>query len=254
MRQNPSEMEFKIDLDKPKKSTMQTRRTRKRRIRWNLMTLLLMMPVVATWTQYFRLRHENGRLQREIQEMESRSRKLIVEQTDRLAVVKLPPSWVDEKKWEIVLPSEESVTRGGATYQLCLATREITLSGARLPIKTYTLPAGRHQIELILRHERVDGKQSEWSIAALLDDNPVIEINESADWNPGFGGWGIGGDRFDQPYQPNTIDESVYLFQEQFSVDQSSRQIGPSEATTTGLLLWVQPLLEKERQAIQSNE
>lgn len=242
MRPTPSDIEAILDIHQIENSATRTPKTRKLRFRWNLMTLLVLMPVVATWTQYFRLRHENERLQREIQVMESQSRRLVVVQKDRLAVVNLPPSWADEQKWVMELPSEDSVANGGTTYQLCLATREINLSGTRPSAKKYTLPPGRHQIELKTRRERGNGKQSSWNIIALVDDQPVIEINESADWNPGFGGYGSGGDRFDRSYQPKNTSQSVLLFHEQFSVDQSNGQFKVPEEPSNGLLLWVQPI------------
>jgi hypothetical protein len=92
------------------------------------------MPVVATWSQYFRLRHENARLRGGVQTMEGQSRRLRIEQPDRVAVVRLPESWYDEVKWEVAFPNQEAVAAGGARYKLCMATRNVdSESTAALP-------------------------------------------------------------------------------------------------------------------------
>lgn len=93
MKQNAIDIE--IDATKPAEPAASRHTSRRIRPRWSLLTLMLLMPVVATWSQYFRLRHENARLRGGIQTMEGQSRKLRIEHADRLAVVRLPETWYD---------------------------------------------------------------------------------------------------------------------------------------------------------------
>lgn len=100
---------------------------------------------------------------------------------------------------------------GGAVYKLCLATREIELPGPVPPGKEFIVPPGRHQVELKMQRHR-DG----WGISVLLDDQPVIEVQETGNWDPGHGG--AGGPSWEQPYQPGDAKQSVQLFRQVFRV------------------------------------
>jgi hypothetical protein len=115
-----------------------------------------------------------------------------------------------------------------------LATREIDWpKGGFPPASEFVLPPGRHQIEL----KMVDKRDGSGIIIALLDDQPVIEVRESADWNPGHGG-AFGGASLDQPYQPGSVTHPVMLYREVFRMDDRSMLQGPKN----GVLLWLQPL------------
>jgi hypothetical protein len=171
--------------------------------------------------------------------MQGWSRKLRIEHPDRLAVVRLPKSWYDETKWDVALPSEEAVAAGGATYKLCLATREIDFPKEGFPpASEFVLPPGRHQIELKTVRKR-DG----WNIIALLDDQPAIEVRESADWDPGDGGVGTGA-WWERPYQPGSVTQPVPLYREVFTMDKDR---SPSEGPSNGVQLWLQPMTDSEK-------
>lgn len=236
---NQHNMDFWIDVDAVADSAAKRGKWRRFRPRWNLLTLMLLAAAVCTWSLYYRLRHDNARLHVGIQTMKDQSRKLRIEHPDRLAVVRLPESWYDETKWDVALPSEEAVAVGGATYKLCLATREIDLPKEGLPpAAEFVLPPGRHQIELKTRR-----KQGEWKVIALLDDQPVIEISEPADWDPGHGGGGTGV-RCEHPYQPGSATQPVVLYDWVFRADEDrSLPQGPAN----GVLLWLQPLTDSEK-------
>jgi len=233
---NQGNMDFWIDVDAVAKSAAEPGWRRRFRPRWNLLTLMLLAAAVCTWSLHYRLRHDNARLRGGIQTMEGQSRRLRIEHPDRLAVVRLPESWYDETKWDVALPSEQAVAAGGASYKLCLATREIDLPAEYPPASEFILPPGRHQIELKTRR-----KQGEWNIIALLDDQPVIEISESADWNPGHGGAGTGSLR-EYPFQPGSASHPVMLYHEVYRTDDRSLPPGPKN----GVLLWLQPMTDGE--------
>ena len=247
MKQNASEIE--IDRTKPADPAASRHKPRRLRPRWNLLTLMLIVPVVATWSQYFRLRQENARLRGGIQTMEGQSRKLRIEHADRLAVVRLPESWYDELKWQVALPSEEAVAAGGARYKLCMATRNVDsdATAAFPPAKEFVLPPGRHEIEL-----KTFRKQGKWNIIALLDDNPMIEITEPADWDPGHGG--AGGASWERPHQPSNMAWPVELYRAVFSVEKPNQGFGLPDGPSNGVLLWLQPMTNSERAGSESDE
>ena len=236
---NQGNTDFRIDVDAIADSAAKQGKWRRFRPRWNLLTLILVTSVVCTWSLYYRLRHDNARLRVGIQTMEGQSRRLRIEHPDRVAVVRLPESWYDETKWEVALPSEKAVAVGGATYKLCLATREIDWpKGGFPPASELVLPPGRHQIEL----KMVDKRDGSSIIIALLDDQPVIEISEPADWDPGHGGVGTGA-WHEHPHQPGSVTHPVMLYREVFTMDDRSMPNGPAN----GVLLWLQPLTDSEK-------
>ena len=242
-------VDIETDATKPADPAARRHSPRRLRPRWNLLTLMLLVPVVATWSQYLRLRHENARLRAGIQTMEGQSRKLQIEHADRLAVVQLPESWSEELKWQVACPREEAVAAGGARYKLCMATRNVDRdsTAAFPPANEFVLPPGRHQIEL-----RKLRKQGKWNIIALLDDTPVIEITEPADWNPGHGG--AGGGAWERPHQASNIAWPVELYRVVFSVDKPNQGFGLPEGPSNGVLLWLQPMTNNETAASESDD
>ena len=245
---NQTRADFEINVDRTTDSATDQMTRRRFRPRWSLLTLILLASAVCTWSLYYRLRHDNARLRVGIQTMKGQSRKLRIEHPDRLAVVLLPESWYDETKWDVALPSEKSVAAGGATYKLCLATREIDLPREGFPpAEEFILPPGRHQIEL-----RTVGNRGEWNIIALLDDQPVIDVTEPADWNPGHGGAGTSA-LWERPYQPGGVTQSVMLSRWVFSVDKPNQGFGLPDGPSNGVLLWLQPLADAEETSRMAN-
>lgn len=233
----PDLTDVQINVDSPSDFAAQRRSRRQFRPRWNLTTLLLLAPVVATWSVFFSLRRENRRLRDGIQTMQAQSRKLRVEYSDRVAIVRLPETWYDETKWELELPSEEAVASGGAKYKLCLATRDIgePIEGFP-PAKEFILPTGRHQIEL-----KTGREEGNWNINVLLDDQPVLEITEPANWDPGRGGtWSSA--PMEQSFQPSNASAFVVLYREVFSVAKPNGGFGRPDRPSNGLLMWLAPV------------
>jgi hypothetical protein len=85
-------------------------------------------------------------------------------------------------------------------------------------------------------------KRDGWNIIALLGDQPVIEISELADWNPGHGGAGSGS--LEYPFQPGSASDPVMLYREVFRME---RDRSLSQGPANGVLLWLQPLTDSER-------
>ena len=235
MNQGSTNLQINVDTFPRDKTHRRSRRNF--RPRWNLLTLLLLTLVVATWSTFFKTRHENIRLRSAIQSMQAELRILRVQYPDRAAIMRLPETWYDETKWELAIPSEEAVASGGATYKLCLATRDIGEPIEQYPpASEFILPPGRHQLELKTVREG-----GEWRIIALLDDQPVIENTEPANWNPGHGGTRLGAS-MEQSFQPSNASESVELYREVFSVANPNGGFGRPNQPSSGVLMWLEPI------------
>lgn len=237
---NQDSTNLQIDVDTLARRNAQRRSRGKFRTRWSLFTLLLLTTVVATWSAFFRTRHENIRLRGAIQTMQAELRILRIEYLDRVAIMRLPETWYDETKWELAIPSEEAVASGGATYKLCLATRDIGEPKKQFPpAAEFILPPGRHQLELKTVREG-----DVWRVIALLDDQSVIENTEPANWNPGHGG-ARSGATMEQSFQPRDTSKSVELYREVFSVAQPNGGFGRPDQPSYGVLMWLEPIKRK---------
>lgn len=226
-----------IDTRVPMYHAVPKRKPTKFRLRWNLLTLLLFTPVVASWWMVISIRRENTRLRAGIETMQAQSQRLHIKYPDRVAIVRLPEIWFGETRWEIALPSAEVVASGGTAYKLCLATKDI--GGPRQaapPASEFHLPPGRHRLEL-----RIGRKQGKWRIVAMLDDKPVIENLESADWDPGHGGFSLGAS-MDQSYQPSDATTSVELHREVFSDSRHNGGFSRPDQPSNGVLMWLEPI------------
>lgn len=234
---NQGSTNLQIDVETLPRRRTHWRSLRNFRPRWNLLTMLLLTLVVATWSTFFGTRHENMRLRGAIQTMQTELRTLRIQHPDRAAILRLPETWYDETKWELAIPSEEAVAAGGATYKLCLATRDIGEPTEPFPpASEFILPPGRHQLELKSRREG-----DEWRIIALLDDQPVIENTEPANWNPGHGGTRSGAS-MEQSFQPSNSSASVELYREVFSVAKPNGGFGRPDHRSFGVLMWLEPI------------
>lgn len=229
-------MNFEINVNAPLNRNVHRRTHIKIRPRWNLLTLLLLVPVVASWLTVLTKRRENMRLSDGIQTMQAQSRKLHIDYPDRVAIVRLPETWYDETKWEFALPSAEVVASGGAAYKLYLATRNIGEPREDAPpASEFIVPPGLHTLEL-----RIGRNKDTWRIVALLDGEPVIEITEPGDWDPGRGG-SRSGASMEQSFQPSNAAASVELYREVFSVAKPNGDFGRPDKPSNGVLMWLQP-------------
>ena len=201
------------------------------RVRFGMLTLMLVAAVVCVWSAYVTLQLSNSRLGREIDAMQALQTDLRVEDATRVAVVRARQEWYDDSRWDVYLPP-------GHTYRLSLATRKLSLkrnSGASnpAPVAAKELTSGTHSIEL--RTKKVDDG---WQIEVLVDDEPTLTCLEPPDWNPGSGSQG--GAEFPRSAHPNAIHAPVVLFRRRFMKSTpagiSREPVEPSE----GVMLWFQ--------------
>lgn len=238
---NDSNVDFEIDTSESHRS--ETRyglecRVRRGPLQWNLKTLILLALLCASWFCYYRLRHDNERMRSAIQVMRAESKALVVLHADRVAVVSAPKTWSDEKKWNVALPSKETIGNGGAAYKLCLATNGLQFGSMPSEVTEFALPHGRHAIE-IKKRETKDG----FEVRVLFDDQEVIKVNQLHAWGAERGESGSDGYE-SQSFQPGSAEESVELYGIYLTDDKMPAITKTSQHN--GVLLWLEPMREAE--------
>lgn len=201
-------------------------------LQWNTLTLLLLVAVSASWFLFYRLRADNEATRNAIQVMRKESKALVVVYSDRAAVVSAPQGWMDEKKWNLALPSEEAVANGGTAYKLCLATSGLQMVSRPSDVTEFSLPNGRHDVEL-----RTVETKSGFDVRVLLDDQQVIKVSQPYAWRSERGGIG-NGVAYRQSFQPENANASIELYS-MFYLEDLTKQ---KQSQYKGIQLWLQPI------------
>lgn len=231
---NHSSVDVEITSEAPMSDTRNGAESPVRRgpLQWNLKTLILSALLCAAWFCYYRLRQDNERMRSAIQVMRAESKALVVLHADRVAVVSAPKTWSDQKKWNVALPSKETVGNGGAAYKLCLATSGLQLERRPTAVTEFLLPHGRREIEL----KTIETKDG-YNVRVLLDDQPVIEVSQPYAWGKDRGA--IGGDvGKDLSFQPWNAADIVSLY----SIYYTKGAPTLSKAPFRGVDLWLKPV------------
>ena len=209
-------------------------------LQWNLKTLVLLVLSCASWFAYYRLRDDNERMRSAIQVMRAESKALVVLYADRVAVVRAPKTWSDEKKWNVELPSKEAVGNGGVAYKLCLATSGLQLEIRPSAVTEFSLPHGRCEMEL----RTVETKDG-YNVRVLVDDQPVIELSQPHVWTKdreAIGGVVTG----KQSLQPARAGDAVSLY----SIYYTERKPTFSKTRLHGVELWMEPVNARDKEAL----
>ncbi len=194
---------------------------------FGLRTALLIVAVAAVATAIVKDRRQIDWLAQKIIQIQSLARDLVIDDPARIAVVKLPELWMDDNRWDVYLPA-------GSSYQLSIATRDIDLKASSPPLKTATLPPGRHRIAL---EEQQDDARN-WHLTITRDEARVIEVDEPATWTDGSGSVGGGDISISQQYP---ADQPVTLFRRQFTIKDEHGRSDVSGGRLPGILLWIEP-------------
>jgi hypothetical protein len=148
----------------------------------------------------------------------------MVDDPDKIAVVKMEELWYDENRWEIYLPQGQ--------YRLCLATRGIDQQGFAPPMKSELLGPGKHRIEL---DQQFDGEISRVTVSC--DGVSRLAIEEPKEWDSRFGS--VGGSDYSQNTQV-AADQPVVLFRRRFSHRGANNQMTTPIGPTAGIMLWIE--------------
>ncbi len=193
--------------------------------------MLLLMAIVAAWVPYVRFRQQIPAIEQQIASMREMAYELVIEDPKHIAIVKLPKTWYEEKRWDIYLPE------GG--YELRLATHEVDASGFPSATEQSLLSAGRHRIEF-----RQSRKVNCWKFTVMVDDRPSIEAIVDADWDSNHGSQTQTG--YGERSVQVAPDKPVILFRRRFMQptggDSSTTPQGPTE----GVMLWIERIGEDD--------
>lgn len=206
----------------------------RRRPQFGLLTLLLLVTAVASWTAFWQTRREMARLEARLPGMREIARPLRVDDPLQYAVVRHHELWNDDFRWRVYLPPNDR-------YRLRLATKEVDQQGLAEAVDQIELPPGEHELEL--RHEQVD---QEWRIAVLVDGEERLRDAQPSEWNTGRGS--SGGSAFATSKQQPVV-QPLVLFRRRFMVPAGSSGASGSAASgsattpqgpSDGILVWIE--------------
>lgn len=127
---------------------------------YGLATMLLLLTTVAIWFAWWRTQNDVRQMERELPELRTAARELIVSDTTKFAVVKKPTSWLQEQTWEVYVPD-------GDTFALNLKFQDLSENDFAEPLRSVPIPTGIHQLQFLREKKskdnghvevRVDGK------------------------------------------------------------------------------------------------
>ena len=191
----------------------------------SLLTLLLGIALIAVWLAWWQAGQSIARLERQLPGLRKVARELKVEDPSQFAVVEKIRQWNDENICDIHIPANQS-------YRLCLAMDAIDEDGFADPLKSVSLPAGKHQIEI---RYKTEGDES--TVRVLTDNETVLEESRPKDWEPHAGS--TGGMPFSQSRQ-YPADEPLVLFRRQFMVRKGPNNFVDPTGPGAGILVWVE--------------
>lgn len=242
---NHSSVDFEIDTSESRISDTRNGpkfRLRRGLLQWNLKTLILLALLCASWFCYYRLRDDNERMRSAIQVMRAESKALVILHADRVAVISAPKTWSDQKKWNVALPSKETVSNGGVAYKLCLATSGFQQESRPSAVTEFSLPRGRCEIEL----KTIKTKEG-YNVKVLLDDQPVIEVSQPYLWTNDIGMTGADVQN-KQSYQPSRAGDAVSLYSIYYTKGAPTFPL--SKTRLHGVELWLEPVNAADKEAL----
>ena len=192
-------------------------------LQFGLRGMLLLTALVAVWGTHFLNMRSTEQLKARVAVMRHMAAELTVDDPSRITVVKLPPLWYDEQKWDVFLPADG--------YRLCLATEEVDEKGFAPVDQAVSLPEGRVRLELVQnRNDRG------WRVTILQDDREAMAVDKPTRWDAGVGS--SGGGHFDRQ-QELAADEQVVLMRRRFTIKSTNNYETPP-GPTAGVLLWIE--------------
>ncbi|WP_406697783.1 hypothetical protein V5E97_02850 [Singulisphaera sp. Ch08] len=200
------------------------RRPVRRRWQVGLRTLFLLTAVIAVWMTVLINREQNKSIEARIQTLRPLARELVIDDPNKIAVVKREERWYDENRWDIHLPAGQ--------YWLCVATRGIDQNGFAPVVKSERIEAGRHGLEL--EQKRVG---TGWQVNITQDGTKRLSLEEPQEWDPATGSSGGG------QYSLSTqlpADKPFVLFRRRFTRPNAQGQVTTPIGPCDGILLWIE--------------
>ncbi|MCO6455248.1 MAG: hypothetical protein J5I93_08100 [Pirellulaceae bacterium] len=201
--------------------------TRPRPVRWqwSLLTLLLLMAVVGSWSAWYRTRSQNDWYRRQIDILRDLAGELVVNDPGRIAAVEVPPMWHSERRWEVYLPE-------GHEYRLKAATAGIGERQFPDAEREVSLAAGRHVIGLL------EADQREWTqFTVEVDGQRVWPAIEPVSRTGNTSGQSDPAERSQQ----FPLDRPLVLKRLRYAdLSQPPAPNTPTQWSDRGLLLWIE--------------
>lgn len=197
--------------------------------RWQvgLRTVVLLTATVAVWLTYALERRRITDLTTQIAALSRLARELVVDDPEKIAVVKQEELWYDHNRWDLHVPP-------GRRFRLCLATRAIEQDAFPKPAACAPLVSGRRVVAL---EQLRDG--SAWRVDATSDGTRLMSVAEAKAWDPGTGSDGGGHFEVSEQFAGG---QRVVLFRRRFMGprDANGRASTPT-GPTAGVMLWIEP-------------
>lgn len=194
------------------------------RLQFSLRGVLLFTALIAVWGTHFLNQRSLEQLQARVAVMRQMAAELTVDDPSRISVVKRPPLWYDEQKWDVFLPT--------ASYRLCVATEEVDEKDFAPIDQQMPLPQGQVRLELV--QARTD---SGWQVTVLQDDQVVMAVDKPASWDGGVGS--LGGGNFARQ-EELLADEPVILMRRRFMIPTANNGHTNPTGPAAGVLLWIE--------------
>lgn len=202
--------------------------TTKRRVQFNLLSILLFICVCAVWIAYGSVYQETRKIEQQLPGLRAIARELIVEDPNQFAVVTRLPTMYGELIWDIYVPDlpDRTVTIEVAMDEIPYRSKDASVMSS---LKSARLDPGKHKIELLYQVDEVA------KLTVLIDDEPAIEIERAKDWIDSTGHSSDSGvSALSQSYP---VDKAISLHRRRFSLQGNAN--GGSDESDSGIWLWI---------------
>lgn len=206
--------------------------SRRRRIRFSLLELMLVTGIVAAWLPAIFAIREIPTLQNSVDQMNALTTNVSIVDEQKLCLRSLPSVWHNIYGWKYYLPDD-------AEMELRLATEGINSLGDPAEFDSYAVPNGTHTIHMMYS-QNVD---REYVTQVFLDNEAVITKTHPPDWidTSGSSSSGTG----NATTEALATDKPVILrrmrYRENKPTPRSSSFSLPHEYDAKGNLLWLTP-------------
>ena len=211
--------------------------TTKRRLRFSLGQLFVLITALAIGLAVYRTRQELTHARMSVASMRALARELKVEDPSRVTAINRLPTSPDEMILDVHVPRANSDTPN----RLCLALEGILGHGIDgnypQPVDTLVLEPGRHKIEIRHLRPASSGPDEEHTVKILVDDQTAMRATRPGDWMPASSWTGTGSITESRSFSP---DEPAELHRRRFNEKLKAGSRSKSgEVPANGILLWI---------------
>lgn len=220
------------------------------RLRFSLMSMLLLITLVAVVMAWQQTRSQWGSVRNKVESMRPLVRELDVKNPARIAMIDRLPTLPDERITDIYLPGPVDLNRSTnpadnqTQYRLCLALEQIVGSidaqaAFPKPEQTVMISPGRHSVELRHRSPDSGSANGHHRIEVWLDGKPVIKAQRPASWISTKGWTGSASYRETHVFDTR---EPAEIHRRRFNQPTpTGSRSRPESEPAQGILIWIEP-------------